>query len=192
MMRRRNGSGPGWGILTCMASTPGLRRRSAARLAALAAIVASAAFTPVLLGSAGPAAAPGMARANERTDLAGAVALIRRAGYTPDRIIGWDPAQTLNVLLATATKSPRGYNRRAFFFVHGRFIGNDAPSPSAQIIPLWQDDTTAALMYVLYRRGEPLCCPSGGGRIVRFRWNGRTLLPLGGVPTADRHAALHR
>jgi hypothetical protein len=161
-------------------------------LAALAAIALGAVFTPVLLGSASPGARPGEAHATERTDLAAAVALIRRAGYTPDRIIGWDPTQTLNVLLATATKSPRGYNRRAFFFVHGRFVGNDAPNPSAQIIPLWQDDLTAALMYVLYKRGEPLCCPSGGGRIVRFRWNGRALLPLGGLPTADRHAALHR
>jgi hypothetical protein len=164
--------------------------RSASRLASLAAIALAGAATPVLLGSAAPDAGPSEARPLERTDLAAAVGRVRKAGYTPDRLLGWDTNATLNVLLATGKSS--GYDRRAFFFIHGRFVGTDATRPSAQIIPLWQDDTTAALMYVLYRRGDPLCCPTGGGRIVRFRWNGRRLLPLGGVPTDNLRALLHR
>jgi hypothetical protein len=154
--------------------------------------IALAAATPVLLGSTAGGARPHEAQPSERTDLAAAVARVRRAGYTPDRIIGWDPTATLNTLLATRTGSGLGYNRKVFFFIKGRFVGTDATRPSAQIIPLWQDDITAALLYVLYKRGDPVCCPTGGGRIVRFRWNGQRLLPLGGVPTDDRRAPLHR
>jgi LppP/LprE lipoprotein len=192
MLRTRNDPGGGSGILPAMAAIGRGRGRSTSRLASLAAIALAAAATPVLLGSAGPGARQSEASPTERTDLAAAVARVRRAGYTPDRLIGWDPTATLNVLLATATGSAKGYNRRAFFFIHGRFVGTDATRPSAQIIPLWQDDITAALMYVLYKRGDPLCCPTGGGRIVRFRWNGQRMLPLGGVPTDDHRAPLHR
>jgi hypothetical protein len=192
MPRARDDPGAGSGILLAMAAIGRGQGRSASRLASLAAIALAAAAAPVLLGSAGAGARARQARPTERTDLAAAVALVRRAGYTPDRLIGWDPTATLNVLLATASGSADGYNRRAFFFIHGRFVGTDASRPSAQIIPLWQDDTTAALMYVLYRRGDPLCCPTGAGRIVRFRWNGQRLLPLGGVPTDDPRARLHR
>jgi hypothetical protein len=37
-------------------------------------------------------------------------------------------------------------------------------------------------MYVLYRRQDPLCCPTGGGKIVRFRWNGRRFRALDRSP----------
>jgi hypothetical protein len=193
MMRRpRNGPDWGWCILPAMAVIGRGRGRSRRRLPVLAGLALALAAIPFLLGAVGTGASANRARANQRTDLAAAVALIRRGGYTPDRLIGWDPTATLNVLLATKTGRADGYDRRAFFFIHGRFVGNDAGSPSAQIIPLWQDDITAALMYVLYRRGDALCCPTGGGRIVRFRWNGSRLLPLGGVPTDNPRAPLHR
>jgi LppP/LprE lipoprotein len=165
--------------------------RSARRLASLGAI-ALAAATAVLVGAAPGGVRQHEARPAERTDLAAAVARVRRAGYTPDGIIGWDPTATLNVLLATRTGSGLGYNRKVFFFIKGRFVGNDASRPSAQIIPLWQDDLTAALLYVLYRRSDPVCCPTGGGKIVRFRWNGQRLAALSAVPTDDRRAPLHR
>jgi hypothetical protein len=55
---------------------------------------------------------------------------------------------------------------------------------------LWRDDTTIALMYVLYRNSDALCCPTGGGKIVRFHWNGSRLVALDRIP--PRTGPLHR
>ena len=55
-------------------------------------------------------------------------------------------------------------------------------------LPLTQ--RTVALLYILYRSGDPLCCPTGGGAIVRFRWNGSRLVALDRIPPTS--GAIHR
>lgn len=75
-----------------------------------------------------------------------------------------------------------GTDQHIWFFAGGRFVGMDARTPAKSIIGLWRDDRTLAFMYVLYRSSDPNCCPTGGGKIVRFRWNGRHIVALGRLP----------
>src|SRR3954470_18559647 len=57
-----------------------------------------------------------------------AVAELRRQGYRPVRPADWHARQSLRVLIGT-----QGGQRRAFFFVGPRYIGNDAATPSAKL-----------------------------------------------------------
>ena len=52
-----------------------------------------------------------------------AVALVKSKGYTPDDTRQYKPWAKLRVLVATATGSASGNNKRAFFFVGRRYIG---------------------------------------------------------------------
>jgi LppP/LprE lipoprotein len=122
--------------------------------------------------------------------LAAAVKVVRSKGYRVDSTRTWEPSVPLNALIGTFAKSADGYNKRAFFFYRGRYLGTDSSAPSAQISELWSDDRTIALLYVLYRGSDPLCCPTGGGKIVRFRWNGRRLVALDRIPPLS--GSLHR
>ena len=139
-------------------------------------------------------AVPQAGTAVRRTDpqLRAAIAVVKRKGYTPDPRT-WTRGVTLNVLIGTYTRSADGYNKRAFFFVNHRgYIGTDTRVPSLSMFLVWGDDTTSAIMYILYRRNDPNCCPTGGGKIVRYRWTGSRLRPLDRIPTANPNAALHR
>jgi hypothetical protein len=128
------------------------------------------------------------------TGLPAAVKVVRSKGYCVDSTRMWerDPVFKLNALIATYCKSADGYNKRAFFFYGPRYLGTDAAAPSAQIEEVWRDDRTIALLYILYRSTDPLCCPTGGGKIVRYRWNGSRLVALDRIPTGDFNAPLHR
>ena len=143
--------------------------------------ICAAAAAAVLLGAGGAAAAGAPAR-RASTGEAHAAAVVRAQGYVPNRPQEWTPGNALNALTATARGSADGYDQRAFFFARGRFVGVDAAEPSAQITEVWSDGETVALLYLLYRAADPLCCPTAGGRIVRFHWNGRLLTPMGHVP----------
>jgi hypothetical protein len=77
-----------------------------------------------------------------------------------------------------------GRDQHVWFFSRARFIGSDTrePDSSKDIVALWRDGTTIAFMYVLYRRGDPNCCPTGGGKIVRFRIVGNHVKALDPLP----------
>jgi hypothetical protein len=75
-----------------------------------------------------------------------------------------------------------GRDQRVWFFERGRFVGVDASTSSHDIVGVWRDDRTIAFLYVLYRRSDPECCPTGGGAIVRFRWNGKRVARLDPLP----------
>jgi len=100
--------------------------------------------------------------------------------------------QTLRVLVGTRTGSGDGYGQQAFFFVDGRYIGTDAKEPSAKLKVVSQSDTEVAVAYPLYRRNDPLCCPSGGQRVVHFVLNNGKLAPLDPIPPANGYANLSR
>lgn len=143
----------------------------------------AAAAVPLAAAPAAVARPPG---------LAAAVTVVKRHGYTPDTTRWWIGSRGLNAIVATATRSGDGYAHRAFFFQNGRYLGTDAGLPSRQIIQLWGDGETVALLYVLYRPSDPNCCPTGGGAIVRFHWNGRRLVALDRIPSADGRVRLSR
>ena len=117
--------------------------------------------------------------------------IVRTHGYVPNAS-DWNPGSQSNVLTSVFARSADGYNQRAFFFYGRRYLGTDASEPSARVQAMWSDGTTVALTYVLYRRADPNCCPSGGGKIVRFRWTGRRVVALDPIPTRDWRAPLHR
>jgi LppP/LprE lipoprotein len=76
-----------------------------------------------------------------------------------------------------------GRDQHVWFFAGGRFVGSDTrePDSSKSIVALWRDGDTIAFLYVLYRRDDPNCCPTGGGKVVRYRLvdgNVRRLDPL--------------
>jgi hypothetical protein len=75
-----------------------------------------------------------------------------------------------------------GRDQHIWFFFRGRFVGTDTRDSSKEIIGIWRDDQAMAFMYVLYRSGDPNCCPTGGGKIVRFRWNGKRVVALDRLP----------
>ena len=112
--------------------------------------------------------------------------VVRGKGFTADDTSDFTtpPLDGLHVLIGTATGSADGYSKQAFFFAHGRFLRTDLPSPSAGIRLAWRNDTTVALSYSVYKPNEPMCCPTGGGMIVRFQWNGTKLRTLDPVPSA--------
>jgi hypothetical protein len=114
--------------------------------------------------------------------LPAALAVVRAHGYTANDTSDYHPNQTLRVLVATGTGSNDGYNKQAFFFLDGHYLGTDASRPSAQISVVSQSDTEVTLAYQLYRPKDPLCCPGGGEAHVSFQLNNGRLTPLDPIP----------
>jgi hypothetical protein len=108
-----------------------------------------------------------------------AVAELRLQGYKPARLADWHARQSLRVLIGT-----QGGQRRAFFFVGRRYIGNDATTPSTKLQVGKQDKRSVTLVYSVWRRGDRACCPHGGAVRVRFRWEGGLLRPQSAIPDA--------
>jgi hypothetical protein len=124
--------------------------------------------------------------------LPAALAVVRAHGYTAEDTSNYHPDQTLRVLVAAGTGSNDGYNKRAFFFLNGHYIGTDASRPSAQISVVSQNDTEVTLGYQLYRPNDPLCCPGGGEAHVRFQLNNGRLTPLNPIPPVSSTTGMSR
>jgi LppP/LprE lipoprotein len=108
---------------------------------------------------------------------------VRRAGYKPvdldDLRIHHD--QVLRVLIGKPVgTTPKG--RRAFFFVRGGYIGQDAISPSLKLRPGRQLKREITLVYTLFEPTDRQCCPTGGETRVHFRWTGESLEPQEEIP----------
>jgi LppP/LprE lipoprotein len=120
------------------------------------------------------------------------VAVVHAHGFTPNDTSEYHPDQTLRVLVGTRTGSGDGYGQQAFFFLGGHYLGTDAKEPSAKLKVVSQGDTEVAISYPLYRRNDPLCCPSGGQRTVHFVLNDGKLTALDPIPPASGFANLSR
>jgi LppP/LprE lipoprotein len=116
---------------------------------------------------------------SQRAARTAAVAELRRQGYKPVRLADWHARQSLRVLLGT-----QGGQRRAFFFVGRRYIGNDTTTPSSKLRVGKQDKRSVTLVYSVWRGGDRACCPHGGTARVRFRWDGGQLQPQSAIPDA--------
>jgi hypothetical protein len=117
--------------------------------------------------------------------LPAALAVVRAHGYTASDPSDYRPNQTLRVLVGTGSHSNDGYDKQAFFFVDGRYLGTDSSRPSAQLSVVSQSDTAVTLAYRLYRPKDPLCCPGGGEAHVRFQLNNGRLVPLDPIPPVN-------
>jgi LppP/LprE lipoprotein len=120
------------------------------------------------------------------------MAAVRAHGFVVKDTSEYHPDQTLRVLIGAGTGSNGAHEKRAFFFVDGRYIGTDASSPSAQIGVASQGDTEVTLSYALYRPGDPLCCPGGGEAKVRFQLNNGKLTALDPIPPVRSSAGSSR
>ena len=141
------------------------------------------------------APAPAFAEKEKTTTsegLAAALAVVRAHGYVAKDTSDYHPSQTLRVLIGTGASSNDGYDKQAFFFVDGRYIGTDSSRPSAQVSVVSQSDTEVTLAYALYRPNDPLCCPGGGQAKVRFQLNNGQLQPLEEIPPVSSSAGLSR
>jgi hypothetical protein len=124
------------------------------------------------------------APAARSSDLTKAMAFMKKQCPGGQRDISarmWAAGWRFNALYGNCLAED-GTDGHIWFFDHGRFIGRDAPTPSHEIIGLWRNDRTIAFMYVLYRQSDANCCATGGGAIVRFRWNGKRVRPLDPLP----------
>lgn len=124
--------------------------------------------------------------------LPAALAVVRAHGYTASDTSDYHSDQTLRVLLGTGAHSNDGYDKQAFFFVDGHYLGTDASRPSAQISVVSQSDTEVTLAYELYRHNDPLCCPGGGVAHVRFQLNDGRLTPLDPIPPVNSTSGTSR
>ena len=141
------------------------------------------------------AAAPAFTEHEHSAGTAGlpaAIAVIRAHGYTASDPSQYHPDQTLRVLVGTGSHSNDGYDKQAFFFLDGHYLGTDAARPSAQISVVSQSDTEVTLSYALYRAADPLCCPGGGQARVRFQLNNGRLVPLDPLPPVSSSAGTSR
>lgn len=152
--------------------------------------------TPASTSGTRTATAPAFAEKGKNATgeggLASALAILRAHGYTAGETSDYHPNQTLRVLVGTGSHSNDGYDKQAFFFVDGRYLGTDASRPSAQISVVSQSDTEVTLAYQLYRPNDPLCCPGGGTAHVRFQLNNGRLVPLDPIPPVSSSSSTSR
>ena len=128
----------------------------------LGAAIAVAGSTFVLTSSAAGHKGPNLAQAE---------AFVDKRCPAKEREIStglWEAGWKFNVLYGNC-RAGDGRDQHAWFFDKGRFVGVDARSASHEIIGLWRNGSTIALLYVLYRNSDPDCCATGGGAIVRYR-----------------------
>jgi len=95
----------------------------------------------------------------------------------------WVAGSRFNALYGNC-RAGDGRDQHIWFFAGSHFIGSDTrePDSSKDIVGLWRTGDTITFMYVLYRRGDPNCCPTGGGKIVRFRMEGNQVKALDRLP----------
>lgn len=101
----------------------------------------------------------------------------------------WQHGWRFNALYGNC-RAGDGRDQHAWFFDRGRFVGVDVPLGSKptwvygshEIMGVWRDGNTIALLYVLYRWTDAECCPTGGGKIVRYRLHKGHLRRLDPLP----------
>lgn len=192
----RTVSVPGAPTTSATASTPaGTTRTPATSTATAPTGVTSPGGAPAAT-STRTATAPAFAEkdrsATAEGGLPAALAVVRAHGYTASDTSDYHPGQTLRVLVGTGSRSNDGYDKQAFFFLDGRYLGTDASRPSAQITVVSQSDTEVTLAYQLYHPGDPLCCPGGGTAHVRFQLNNGRLVPLDPIPPVSSTSGTSR
>ncbi len=139
----------------------------------------------LVLGSLGLASLAGASRQS-------AVRVVKRHGYNPVKKRQYKRVHELRVLVGRKVFGCCVVGRKAFFFVRKRgFERTDVRRPSTTGLRVaWQRDGTVALRYgPLYREGDASCCPSGGTRTVRFRWNGVAVKVLDPIPSPKKRGA---
>jgi hypothetical protein len=110
-------------------------------------------------------------------DLAAAIAVLARNGYTPLGTATYDAGDTLRVLIG---RRPGTAAERAFFFDQTIYLGTDSSTPSERITLAGQNDTEATLAYGIYRPGAT---SASSTRLVHFALDMGQLSALDPLPS---------
>jgi LppP/LprE lipoprotein len=144
-------------------------------------VSAAPAATPTPEPAQGAGKAKPRLTSRQREERRRAVDDVRRQGYAPVSLADYKFAHLLRVLIGKPVgTTPPGM--RAFFFVDGEYIGQDAASPSGKLRAGRQLEREITLVYTLYDDGDRACCPKGGDTRVHFRWSGEALEPREDIP----------
>jgi LppP/LprE lipoprotein len=144
-------------------------------------VSAAPAATPTPEPKKGSGKAKSRLTRRQRDERRRAVDEVRRQGYSPVSVADYKVDHLLRVLIGKPVgTTPPGL--RAFFFVDGEYIGQDAASPSGKLRPGRQLEREITLVYTLYDDGDRACCPKGGDTRVHFRWTGEALEPREPIP----------
>ena len=100
----------------------------------------------------------------------------------------WTNGWTFNALYGDCGGGD-GHEQHVWFFAGKHFLGKDSSKASAAIIGMWRDLNTLAFLYVLYRPRDALCCPTGGGQVVRFRVTKTQVIRLDPLPRVNATAS---
>jgi LppP/LprE lipoprotein len=127
-----------------------------------------------------PASGPAPVPAGPYTTLAAAEAFVRsqpafstlRPDFTDTNRV-WRPSAALHVVHATPAGGADYGGDYYYFLVNGNLVGQRFFAKATSDTPL--DDVTFTVTYAVYQPGDPHCCPTGGTRTARFRWNGTSL-----------------
>lgn len=118
-----------------------------------------------------------------------AVRHLKAHGYRPVNKDQYHKHQDLRVLVGIKAFGCCAAGFKAFFFVrhHGFQRADVYYASRAGLHVKHQTDKTIALEYGrLYRFHDPNCCPKGGYKVVRFRWNGTRVRALDHIPSPQR------
>ena len=127
-----------------------------------------------------PSRKPKLTR-SQREERRQALDELRRQGYTAASVADYKADHLLRVLIGKPVgTTPPGM--RAFFFVDGEYIGQDATTASGNIRAGRQLEREITIVYKLYEPGDELCCPKGKETRVHYRWNGEALTPREPIP----------
>jgi LppP/LprE lipoprotein len=140
----------------------------------------AAVATPTPTAHAHRTAAPRAQQPGESKAELAAQAVLRRQGFTTLDAKHYDPSATLRVLTGRPAGNAGG-GTYAFFFLRGRFLGRDAPTPSAKVRVAKTGKRWLLLEYRTYAAGDKACCPSGHAS-VRFQLAGGQVRPLDPIP----------
>ncbi len=128
---------------------------------------------------------PGVSAIDTGPPSATTVAILESHGYEPASANAAAATSSgLEVIVGRSVLAPQD-RHQAFFFFGGRFVGTDLFESSRAIEVAWRSLDTIALAYDVYRPDDEICCPTGGAIIVRYSWDGKEIVPLDPVPSAE-------
>jgi LppP/LprE lipoprotein len=121
-----------------------------------------------------------------------AEATVRSHGYFPVDVSAYDAKASVAAIVAVRKGSADATAQRAFFFAGGHFAGNDTAKDSSGIRVAFARPPVIGLTYALYAARDPQCCPTDGATTVRYRWNGKHVVPLDPIPPSSFSAGKSR
>lgn len=99
----------------------------------------------------------------------------------------YDPSLELSAVVGeTPRASTIGSPVQVFLFHKGCYLGTTTKAARFELRVEQAGSDTVAVHYNHFKQGDPLCCPTLPEYVVRYRWNGRKVMPLDPIPPPDQ------